>query len=769
MAEPFKVTAVPPPHILYNPLVWLLWLLDFVVWVVTIIGPVQWIMTLIQKPAAHKVGDAWRLVSDDDKLVSFRNPECTTMHAMIQRSCATFADLPACGTRKYVGDYQAEGARFASKKFGETNWVNYKELGRMIKDFGAGLIKLGMAPAPDGVDLQQCDGPHTMLIFEETCTPWIVSMLGAFSQSIAVATSYATLGIGAVVDAVNETSARAIVCNIKDVKKIAEKTKGQCKSLKVIIYTTNYSTEKSLKGVSDDGGVKLLSFDDVIALGKDNVTPFSPPTPDHLAVIMYTSGSTGKPKGVMIKHKSMVASTSAVMNKFDTFELQEAKQRYVAYLPAAHILELTAEMSMLSLGNAIGFACPKTISSKGAVRVRPDGSMNTKPGYPYPPGAIQEYRPTVMAAVPKIWDILKKGVEDVVGKGSPLTQVLFQAAYSSRFLATMQNRETPLLRAVVFKKLVDMMGGHISLGLTGGGPISAGLHGFIRTAFCIELIQGYALTETTCAGSIQSRGDTSFGVVGPPFPSVEIKVRSCLDGNGDPECLDRKGRPYLASDRTHFGMPCCGRGEVLIRGPSVSSGYFKQPDKTAEVFDSDGWFRSGDVGVIREDGALMIVDRLKNLVKLKGGEYVAIEAMEREYSTSPYVNGVHGGIMCYGDGDMDRPVALVQVNTDELKKWAKNNEIKFKSLEELCKNPAAEKAVLDSMLAAGKAGDLAVNEMLVGVGLISGTGPMEGNATKDSPWTSENGGLTASNKLNRKPIQSVYASILEPLRKKAGA
>merc|ERR1711971_510192 len=123
--------------------------------------------------------------------------------------------------------------------------------------------------APDRVDLQECDGPHTMLIFEETCTPWIVAMLGAFSQSIAVATSYATLGISAVVDAVNEIGAHAIVCNIKDVKKIADQTKGKCKSLKVVIYTTNYSTEKSPKDVSG-GDLQILSFDDVLALGKSN-------------------------------------------------------------------------------------------------------------------------------------------------------------------------------------------------------------------------------------------------------------------------------------------------------------------------------------------------------------------------------------------------------------------------------------------------------------------------------------------------------------------
>lgn len=309
--------------------------------------------------------------------------------------------------------------------------------------------------------------------------------------------------------------------------------------------------------------------------------------------------------------------------------------------------------------------------------------------------------------------------------------------------------------------------GALAVGITGGGPISADVHGFIRTAFCIPLMQGYGLTETACAGTVQVYEDVRFGVVGPPLGSVEIQIRSCVNEKGEAEVMDRTGKPYLENDREHYGTPCVGRGEVCIRGPSVSSGYFKQPDKTAEVFDLDGWFHTGDVGLFTTDGALMIVDRLKNLVKLKGGEYIAIEAMEKEYATSAFVNGVHGGVMCYGDGDMDRPVALVQVNTVELEKWATAQGTPYKSMEELCKLPVAENMVLGSLNAAGKAGDLAANEILCAIALIPGTGPMEGDATATSPWTAENGGLTASNKLNRKPIQMTYATLLDPLRKRA--
>lgn len=465
----------------------------------------------------------------------------------------------------------------------------------------------------------------------------------------------------------------------------------------------------------------------------------------------------------MIKHSCAVASIASISDKFRSFGCVEGDETYVAYLPAAHILELIAEFSMFSMGCAVGFACPKTISSKGACRVRPDGTINTTPGYPYPPGAIQEFRPTAMAAVPKIWDILKKGVEEVVGNGSPLKRFLFQVAFAARSSALQHGRETPLFKSVVFKKTTNMLGGRLKVAISGGGPISAEVQNFIRVVFAMPLIQGYALTETACAGTVQMLDDVRCNVVGPPLGSVEIKLRSCVGGDGEPEVMDRNRKPYLAVDTLHNGTPCLGRGEVLLRGPSVSSGYFKQPEKTAEVYDADGWFHSGDVGVFTLDGSLMIVDRLKNLVKLKGGEYIAIEAMEKEYSTSAFVNGVNGGIMCYGDGEMDRPVALVQVNASELERWAKNH-YRVRPFEELCKDTAAEKMVLESLVAAGKAGALGSNELLCAVALIPGTGPISGTPTPSSPWSAENGCLTASNKLNRQLIQLAFAEAMESLK-----
>ena len=210
--------------------------------------------------------------------------------------------------------------------------------------------------------------------------------------------------------------------------------------------------------------------------------------------------------------------------------------------------------------------------------------------------------------------------------------------------------------------------------------------------------------------------------------------------------------------------PCLGRGEVWIKGACVSSGYYMQKDKTDEEFDKDGWFHTGDIAIWLPNGMLKIVDRKKNLVKLKGGEYVAIESMEATYAESVFVNGLNGGIMCYADGDMDRPVAMVQVNDYELKKWADSMRISYSSVEELCKNPEAAAMVTKDLNGIGK-GKLGGNEALASVCLLPGTGaPTEGGAT--APWTPENTFLTASNKLNRKPIEMGFAKELKAVKQK---
>jgi long-chain acyl-CoA synthetase len=246
------------------------------------------------------------------------------------------------------------------------------------------------------------------------------------------------------------------------------------------------------------------------------------------------------------------------------------------------------------------------------------------------------------------------------------------------------------------------------------------------------------LTET-CAGiAIQAPDDLRGGIAGMPIPSVQVKLVST------PDVGDKAGQPYLSTDRHDVeGNPVYGRGEIVVRGTNISVGYYMMPEKTKEDFQDDGWFHTGDIGQFMSDGSIRIVDRKKNLVKLKGGEYIALEKMEMTYGNSVFVDAVHGGICCYGDGDMDRPVALMQLNETSVMKWAKDNGIEgdFKTIKD-------SKELYDAIMADFKdehaKSDLSHLEKLVGVALLT------------SPWTPENGCLTAANKLQRNTVINTF-------------
>lgn len=256
------------------------------------------------------------------------------------------------------------------------------------------------------------------------------------------------------------------------------------------------------------------------------------------------------------------------------------------------------------------------------------------------------------------------------------------------------------------------------------------------------------LTETNAGLTIQAWDDLRSGIAGVPIPSVEVKLLSVPDIN------DKAGLPYLSTDKRDVdGNEIYGRGEVLVKGPSVSLGYYRMPDKTKEVYRDDGWFHTGDIGQFMDDGSLRIVDRVKNLVKLKGGEYIAIENMEMAYGNSKFVDAIAGGICCYGDGDMDRPIALLQLSEPNAMAWAKANNVsgdfaKVKESKELY-----DAVMADMKNEHAKAG-LSHLEKLVALAFLT------------DPWTPENGCLTAANKLQRRAVIEQFSKEFEATKAK---
>ena len=648
----------------------------------------------------------------------------TTMYELSKRSFDVFADKDCMKVRQYVGQKSAKVKEFTT----ELDVLTYGEVGEKARRFGAALRSVGLVAAPKTTTLAQIKTSCAFGIFENTCPEWMISAQGCFTQGVIVTTIYATLGMDAVIDAVQECKISAMLCNKCNVSALVERI-GEMPTLKTIIYTNDMvAMDDSTKVPRSSKKVSIMTFEDFVKSGDEGKFPPPPPTKDTCAVIMYTSGSTGKPKGVVVKHSHLLACAASAKDGLGLLE----DDVYLGYLPLAHILELMAEFAMIGNGCVICYADPKTLTATGA----------------YPVGALEQYSPTVMAGVPKIWDVIKKGVQAKIAAAPAVSQFLFNTAFAARSFAMSHGYDTPLFRALVFKKFAKVVGGRLRLALSGGGPLNNEVQVFVRTCFGCPLFQGYGLTET-CAGlTIQDPWDLRAGIAGVPISCCEVKLQSC------PDVCDKAKLPYLSDDtRDVNGVRVFGRGEVLVRGNNVSLGYYMMEDKTKEEWTSDGWFHTGDIGQFMSDGSLRIVDRKKNLVKLKGGEYIAIESMEMTYGNSSFVDAIGGGICCYGDGEMDRPVALMQLNRVVVEAWAKKNGVAG-DWESLKTNEKVYEAVMADMKNEHKKAGLSNLEKLVALAFL------------DEPWTPENGCLTAANKLQRRVVIETFSKEFDAVRVK---
>ena len=412
---------------------------------------------------AHRVDPAFK-----GNLATTPDPECLTAYDLSSKAFKKYADLKCMGTRKYLG---MKTVKPPVKHFGDIEWKTYEQIGEEVHKFGASLRAAGLVPAPEKATLDKHTSPCSLAIFENTCSEWMIAAQGAFSQGMVVTTIYATLGMDAVVDAVKDGSVRAIVCNQRSVGALVERL-CDMPSLKNIIYTKDaIADDETIEMPCAPSDTTIVSMTDFIASGDVSKYPPSPPKSTSMAVLMYTSGSTGKPKGVVITHASLIAAIASGKHAFGLVP----DDVYIGYLPLAHIMELMAEFCMISMGCTICYADPKTLTTKGS----------------YPVGALEQFSPTLMVAVPKIWDVIKKGIEAKVAATSPVAQFLVKTAFQARGFALKHGYDTPLFKALVFKKFSAVVGGKLRLALSGGGPLNSEVQDFIRTCFGIPLVQGY--------------------------------------------------------------------------------------------------------------------------------------------------------------------------------------------------------------------------------------------------------------------------------------
>jgi len=539
-------------------------------------------------------------VLEENKRHLARIPSCggRTVHECFDRTATRFGSNVAVRYRAFRGGVVAksEGKMMMREYDPVITELTYAQVADRAYRFGAALAAVGCVPSDPVGTIEKVTKPcRIVMIFDEkTRRPeWMIAALGAFSQSLGIVAVDSSCcgkgGIDSVAEAIADNAAAVVVCDRANAKRLvaaaaAVTAKAPC--LTTIVCTS----DDDLPAAAAPEKLTVVSFEDFLESGDTAKHPVLPPVPDSTAAVVYTSSSgrsnsAGPSRGVVIRHAALVAS-------FASSELRinpDWSCRYLGYRPLSDVTELALQLSVLACGGSIGYA---------------DDDPESLIDAPYPVGALRAFRPTHLVAVPRIWDAIRKHVTAEVARMSPGKRALVNIALEWREIADDWGLDTPLFDLLVFRRFRNLLGGDVRLAVSAGGPLDPNLHAYLRTAFggVVPLIQAYDLAETCGPVAAQALDDPRGGVAGCIYPSVEIKLASTT------KVRDGAGLPYLVGDRHDVdGNPVWGRGTVLVRGWSVATGYYDDPEKTDEVFLDDGWIATGDVGMFLEDGSLAIV------------------------------------------------------------------------------------------------------------------------------------------------------------------
>ncbi|KAI1354669.1 acetyl-CoA synthetase-like protein [Xylaria sp. FL0043] len=657
----------------------------------------------------------YRHIKAKDGFITRPSPEIATVYDLFTTTAKKFGTKPAIGTRSLVKTHVetkkvpkvVDGVKTEVEKkwtyfeLSPYKYLTYKEYETRALNVGAGLRKLGLEPG---------DRIH---IFASTSANWLCMSHGSASQSITIATAYDTLGPDAVEYSLTQTEAKAMYTD-PHLLKTASRPLKNAKDVKYLIYndSTNMpiSDDELAEFKASHPELTILSYSDLVALGAENPVPPVPPKPTDLCCIMYTSGSSGTPKGVPITHEGLVAGVTGLYEVIA--ETITSKEVVLAYLPLAHILEMCVENIVIFIGGTLGYGSPRTLA---------DTSMRNCAG------DMRELAPTVMVGVPQIWETIRKGIEGRVNSGSALTKNLFWGAYNLKSLLVSTGLPGGfILDALVFKQVRKLTGGRVRFLFNGGSGISEGTLQFMSIVLA-PMVTGYGLTETCSNGSLGCPLQWTPNAIGPVPPSVELKLVSLPDLG------------YSTSSTPP-------QGEILLRGAPVAKEYFKNPEETEKAYTPDGWFRTGDIGEVDSVGHVKIIDRVKNLVKLQGGEYIALEKLEAIYRGSKYVNN----LMIHGDSSQPRPIAIISPNEKPLAELAQSLGVDHG---EMHHNKKVEEAVHKDLIATGKKAGLSGLEMISGVVIV------------EDEWTPASGLVTATQKVNRRALRDRYKAEIEKCMK----
>jgi long-chain acyl-CoA synthetase len=447
-----------------------------------------------------------------------------------------------------------------------------------------------------------------------------------------------------------------------------------------------------------------LNFTDLEKLGAggetaDDVTAFKRDAdavqPGDLATLIYTSGTTGPPKGVMLTHDNIHSNVAGTRVKIP-FAGQDVS---LSFLPLSHIFQRMGDYMMFATGTSIAYA----------------------ENFDSVPGNLQEVRPTIVLSVPRLYEkMYARVLQNAVSSGAVKRRIFFWARkvaerradvlLAGRKPGLMLERQYAIAQKLVFSKLQERTGGRLRYFVSGGAPLAPEINKFFYSAG-LTILEGYGLTETSPVIAVNTPDAFRIGTVGKPIAGVEVKI---------------------AAD-----------GEILTRGPHVMKGYYNNPVATAEAIDSEGWFRTGDIGELR-DGFLAITDRKKDIIVTAGGKNIAPQPIENRVKTNKFVSQA---VMI---GDKRKFASLLIVpNFEQLEAWAKRGNLLWTDRSQLIAMPTVKAKMNEEVM--GELEGLAHFEAPKKIALL------------EHDFSIENGEMTPTQKVKRRVVDKHYKPLIDSL------
>ncbi|KAK7162005.1 hypothetical protein R3I94_004610 [Phoxinus phoxinus] len=533
------------------------------------------------------------------------------------------------------------GSRKAGKQY---KWLSYKEVADRAEFAGSALLHRGHSQS----------GDKYIGIFAQNRPEWTISELACYTYSLVAVPLYDTLGTEAISYIIDKASISTVICDLAEkARLILDCVSGRKHSVTTIVIMETFDSE--LTAQAQQNGIEVLSLKELEAIGKVNhKTPIAP-KPEDLALICFTSGTTGNPKGAMLTHRNVVSNCSAFIKVTQGLLKLGPQDVLVSFLPLAHMFERVVEGVLLVHGGRIGYF-------QGDIRLLMDD--------------LKTLKPTVFPVVPRL---LNRMFDKIFGQANtPLRRWLLDFA-TSRKEAELRSgvvRTDSMWDKLIFSKVQASLGGRVRLMITGAAPVSPTVLTFLRAALGCQFYEGYGQTECTAGCTMSLPGDWTAGHVGAPLPCNFVKLTDLAEMN------------YFAAN---------GEGEVCVKGPNVFQGYLKDPERTLEAVDKDGWLHTGDIGKWLPNGTLKIIDRKKHIFKLAQGEYIAPEKIENIYMRSDPV----AQVFVHGDSLQACLVGIVVPDPDFLPGWAKKRGIEG-SYTEMCKCKELKNAILEDIIRLGK-------------------------------------------------------------------